>query len=98
MTQRISMLTLAAALALSLAACTRLPSLDQPGKPVLVDRPRPAKVNRKTVEGDNRLSEKAVHGKEPKTILVAHDGSRCQVTEKRYRETAVGEKVWCVWQ
>ena len=60
---------------------------------------RPAKVKQGTtaVDGDVPLAQKVVHGKEPRTTLLAHDGTRCQVTEKRYNEIAIGEQVWCVW-
>lgn len=46
---------------------------------------------------DARLSQKTVTAKHEPTTLVAFDGSRCVVTESRFRETVVGEKVWCVW-
>lgn len=51
------------------------------------------------VEGENSgPSRKVVKGKEPESTLIAHDGTRCQVTEKRYRETVIGEKAWCAWR
>lgn len=46
---------------------------------------------------DPSLSQKTVTSKEPPTMLVAFDGSTCLVTDKRYRETVIGEKAWCVW-
>jgi hypothetical protein len=56
------------------------------------------KVKQRRPDGDAPLSQKVVSGKEPKTTLLAHDGSRCQVTERRYNEITTGEKVWCVWR
>ncbi len=48
--------------------------------------------------GKAALSDKTVNSKvEPRT-LVATDGTRCVVTDARFRDTMVGEKVWCVWQ
>jgi hypothetical protein len=43
------------------------------------------------------LSQKVVSGKEEPTTLIALDGSTCSVSAQRFRETAIGEKVWCAW-
>lgn len=43
------------------------------------------------------LGEKPVASKEPPTSLIAVDGTRCLVTEEKFRNTAVGERVWCYW-
>ena len=43
------------------------------------------------------LADKPVASKEPPTSLIAVDGTRCLVTEEKYRNTAVGERVWCYW-
>lgn len=48
--------------------------------------------------GASALGRKAVYGKEDPATFVAQDGTRCAVTEKRYRETALGEVVWCSWR
>jgi hypothetical protein len=48
--------------------------------------------------GQSDVGRKAVYGKEDPATFVAQDGSRCAVTEKRYRETALGEVVWCAWK
>lgn len=44
------------------------------------------------------MDGKQVAAKEPPTILVAYDGTKCAVTEARYRETNVGDEAWCVWR
>jgi hypothetical protein len=41
---------------------------------------------------------KVVAGKEPPTTLIAHDGSRCTVTERRYRDVQVGDDALCAWR
>lgn len=51
-----------------------------------------------TRNGKSGLGRKAVYGKEDPATLVARDRTRCLVTEKRYRETAIGELVWCSWK
>jgi len=43
------------------------------------------------------LADKPVASKEAPTSLIAVDGTRCLVTEEKYRNTAVGERVWCYW-
>ncbi|MCC6929647.1 MAG: hypothetical protein IT359_11710 [Gemmatimonadaceae bacterium] len=43
------------------------------------------------------LAEKPVASKEAPTSLIAVDGTRCLVTEEKYRNTAVGDRVWCYW-
>jgi hypothetical protein len=40
---------------------------------------------------------KVVAGKEPPTTLIAGDGSRCTVTERRYRNIQVGDDALCAW-
>lgn len=43
------------------------------------------------------LTEKPVVAKEPPTSLIAADGTRCLVSEQKYRDTALGSPVWCFW-
>ena len=43
------------------------------------------------------LTEKTVTAKQEPATIIAFDGSVCVVTEGRFRETVIGEKVWCVW-
>ena len=47
---------------------------------------------------DVRMDAKRVAGKEPPATLIAEDGTRCVVTEGRYRETEIGDEAWCVWR
>jgi len=43
------------------------------------------------------VSEKVVPAKQEPSTLIAFDGTRCVVTANRFRETVIGEKVWCAW-
>ncbi len=43
------------------------------------------------------MTQKAVSAKQDPRTLIATDGSRCVVTDARYRDTNPGDKVWCVW-
>jgi len=43
------------------------------------------------------LTRKLVAGKEPPSILIARDGTRCTVTARRYAETREGDYAWCAW-
>lgn len=45
-----------------------------------------------------QLSRKPVAGKEAPTTLIARDGSRCIVTEKRFAEIREGQSIWCDWR
>jgi hypothetical protein len=47
--------------------------------------------------GGAGLADKPVASKESPTALLAADGTRCLVTEEKYRNTALGERVWCFW-
>jgi hypothetical protein len=47
---------------------------------------------------DIRLDLKRVAGKEPPTTLIAEDGTRCIVTEGRFRETEIGGDALCAWR
>ena len=44
------------------------------------------------------LSRKRVDSKADPATLIAIDGSRCTVTESRYRDTKVGDNVTCDWR
>ena len=44
------------------------------------------------------FSQKRVARKSPISTLIAEDGSRCAVTEQRFRSTEIGDEVWCVWE
>jgi len=54
----------------------------------------PTRAGRGVMEG---LNDKPVSTKEAPTSLVAADGTRCLVSEAKFRETAAGERVWCFW-
>jgi len=36
-------------------------------------------------------------GKEKPTRLVARDGTRCIVSQKKFDSTVLGASVWCIW-
>ena len=44
------------------------------------------------------MARKEVTGKEEPRTLIAVDGTRCTVTESRFRDVAHGDKVWCPWK
>jgi hypothetical protein len=101
--------SLAVVMVLSLSACaTFWPGTDprpetagptRPGSTVPTAAVPSIPETARDLEQDAPLpSRKVVKAKEAKSALIAHDGTRCHVTERRYRETVVGEKVWCVWQ
>jgi hypothetical protein len=46
---------------------------------------------------DPAPDRKAVVLKEDPTSLIASDGSRCLVGEKKFAHTEIGDRVWCVW-
>lgn len=41
------------------------------------------------------LARQQVKGKEEPATLIAVDGTRCTVSEARFRDVAHGDKVWC---
>ncbi len=47
--------------------------------------------------GGAGLADKPVASKETPTTLFAADGTRCLVTEEKFRNTALGDRVWCFW-
>jgi hypothetical protein len=91
------MLSLVIVMTASVTACSKTQSLGRPGIQVGGDRALPGAPVPGAEGSSVAASRKSVSGKEPRTTLIALDGSRCQVTERRYRETAIGEKVWCAW-
>jgi hypothetical protein len=48
-------------------------------------------------QASRQIERKLVSDKVPPQELVAYDGTRCVVTEDRFRRTAVGQRIWCVW-
>jgi hypothetical protein len=54
--------------------------------------------DRTTRAEDVQISLKNVTAKEPPTTLVAHDGTRCIVSQKRYDETRIGDNALCAWR
>jgi len=66
----------------------------QPGSQRGYGRDGAAGNERSLVDG---LGSKPVTGKEAPTRLIARDGSRCDVSKKKYDSTIVGTTVWCVW-
>jgi hypothetical protein len=54
--------------------------------------------NRATRVEDAQVSLKRVSAKEAPATLIADDGTRCSVSEKRYAETKIGHDALCVWR
>lgn len=84
------------ALAFAAMGCAPYQTLKRPGQGG-GDREIPTGTSARG-SGTSDVGRKAVYGKEDPATLVAQDGTRCAVTEKRYRETAIGEVVWCAWR
>lgn len=83
------------ALAFAAMGCARYQTVQKPGGGGAREMPTGT-----TSQGNRTspLGRKAVYGKEDPATFIAQDGTRCSVTEKRYRETALGEIVWCAWR
>jgi hypothetical protein len=47
--------------------------------------------------GREVLGRKTVTSKDPPRRLIAHDGTACLVSEKRFQQAYIGERVWCHW-
>jgi hypothetical protein len=65
--------------------------------PVAAGLPSRAYHAARGTTGNAVLGQKVVHGKQDPATLIAVDGSKCIVPEKRFREVVVGEKVVCGW-
>jgi hypothetical protein len=90
--------TFAAGLVSAAAACAGPRPLALPGRG---GDPREfpgssGEIGARATEGG--VSAKRVTGKEPPTTLIAEDGTRCTVTEKRYDETRIGDQTLCAWR
>ena len=84
---------------LLLVSCYKIEKLQRPGVANLPPRPPKTIPTERSSEGQSTYpTQKPVYGKEAPTTLLAADGTRCQVSEKKFQETTVGEKIWCVWQ
>ena len=57
----------------------------------------PSHLWHKDSHRDPAPDRKAVVLKEGPTSLIASDGSRCLVGEKKFSHTEIGDRVWCVW-
>ena len=66
------------------------PGLPSPGAP------SPQGTGQGAVE--SRMTTKRVAAKEGPTTLIADDRSRCAVTERKYRDTEIGDDVACDWR
>jgi hypothetical protein len=82
-------------LSVAILGCSRMQTLKKPGTGG--DRQMPA-ASGVGGGGKGDLGRKAVYGKQDPTTLTAQDGTRCTVTEQRYKEAAIGELVWCSWK
>ena len=104
MTPRARRTTLALAASLLVAGCVRpiFPGSEkifargtqrEPGVTAAPNLPGTAKP-----EASLGMARKEVTGKEEPRTLIAVDGTRCTVTETRFRDVAHGDKVWCPWR
>lgn len=44
------------------------------------------------------VARKKVTDKQEHTLLVAYDGTECQVSPERWKRIAIGDAVWCYWR
>jgi len=77
------------------AGCNKMQHLSKPTIGRGGDSDRPTTSVRSA--GGIAPTRKAVAGKEEPFTLVAEDKSRCRVPEQQFRETSLGELVWCAW-
>ena len=91
------LLTSPAPLILTLASC-RVQPVTLPGKERDPRALPGSPDNRATRAEDAQVSMKRVTAKEAPTTLVADDGSRCSVSEKRFDDTRIGDSALCVWR
>ena len=77
-----------ALIVLMAVGCSRMQHLTQPGQGG-GDRALPGGSS--SSSSAPPLSRKSVNGKENPVTLIALDGTRCAVTDQRYRETSIGE-------
>lgn len=71
----------------------RIPEIGRDPSPVGVGRQPDAPEGRPR----SLFERKRVSAKREASTLVADDATTCTVTENRYRETKVGDHVWCSW-
>ena len=77
-------------------ACTQPQSLGIPGRD---GGPRPTEPSQDGMTPRNfRMDSKRVGAKAPPTTLIAEDGTKCVVSEKKFRDTNVGDEAWCEWR
>ncbi|HYD51777.1 MAG TPA: hypothetical protein VEA99_04080 [Gemmatimonadaceae bacterium] len=96
---RFTLRPIALAVCLALAGCVR--PLFPGSERIYGDdglNPRPDRTGMRESANGPQLARKVVSGKEAPSTLVAPDGSRCSVTERRFKEVTEGEKVTCAWR
>ena len=77
------------------AACTQPQSLGIPGRD---GGPRTTDGSQNGAPRNFRMDSKRVAAKAPPTTLIAEDGTKCVVGEKKFRDTDVGNEAWCEWR
>ena len=50
-----------------------------------------------TIVDSPAVGSKAVAGKQPPNLLIAHDGSQCTVPPQKYAQVALGRPMVCIW-
>jgi hypothetical protein len=87
-------------LLLTLAACHKSNPLNRPvpGARGGTIQPVGSARGSATASSKTQLTRREVIAKEEPATLYANDRSHCKVTPDRFKEIAVGERVWCNWE
>lgn len=60
--------------------------------------PRVPSAERERRDPREGVARKKVTAKQEHTLLVAYDGSECQVSPERWKKIGVGDALWCYWR
>jgi hypothetical protein len=87
-------------LVLTLAACHKSNPLARPLPGVKGGTVQPVGSSRGSATASSRtqLTRREVVAKEEPATLYASDRSHCKVTPERFKDAAIGDKVWCNWE
>lgn len=86
-------------LVMVLAGCVSLPWQEKlPKTPKDRQLPGTARSQPAGEVSTPAVTQRTVAAKDEPATLVATDRSKCTVSADKFRETVVGEKVWCLWQ
>ena len=88
-------------LLLVLAACHKSNPLNRalpPGRSAGTIQPVGSARGSATASSRTQVTRREVVAKEEPATLYANDRSHCKVTPDRFKDIAVGERVWCSWE